>query len=264
VLALGIGVVLLAALYLGLSVTLLQHRLGRGVTEQSAAMRQLLSKIETDISSSLPPLDPQLYNQAVNLTTGSGAPGSSITPNATGPVVFNLGLQGDSTHLTVFTTLVPREVFQNPPPSDGLPIVSDLRRVTYWLVGNSGAGQGLARQELSVATSTEALSPFDSSQVDEKSLTIADDVVDLSFQYFDGSTWQDSWDGTAAQSDGKTPLGPPPAIAITLTVRAPNATSPDVTVTYRHVVALQTANNFISAPAVNPNSTSSSSGSSGS
>jgi type II secretory pathway component PulJ len=254
VLALGIGVVLLAALYLAMSTTLFQQRLGRGVIEQSAEMRNLLSKMETDITSQLAPIAPQMNNQAVQLTTGTGAPASSLTPNTTGPVVFNLQVQGDSTHLSVYSSLLPREVYQNPPPSDGLPLTSDLRRVDYWLAGGTDSPLGLARQELLVATAAEALTVFDPSQVDEKSMVIADQILGVEFQYFDGSEWQDSWDGTAVQSDGKTPMGPPPAIAITLTVRQANATSDEATVTYRHVVAIPTANNFVTAPAVNPNS----------
>ena len=52
---------------------------------------------------------------------------------------------------------------------------------------------------------------------------IAEEVKSLQFQYWDGSAWQDSWDGTVAGSDGSTPIGPPPAIAITIGVPAPGS-----------------------------------------
>jgi prepilin-type N-terminal cleavage/methylation domain-containing protein len=308
VLAMAIGLLLLAGLYVALDTTLRQQRIGRTRAQQSALVRDLLGRIERDITCHLPPLDPKLNPQAVQLSSGttsssssssgtgsggtggasgaggggasggggggasgagggaggggsggmSGGTAASATgglsyqaPNPTGPVVFNLQLQGDATQLSLYITRVPSEVFynfnntQNTQPS---PVVSDLRRVTYWLAGAGGNPPlGLARQELQVATTYDALTLFDPGQVSEQDFVIAPEVLDLSFEYFDGTQWWDTWDGTVLQEDGVTPQGPPAAVAINLTIRRADAAKSDQGVSYRHVVALPTANNFITA-----------------
>src|SRR5262249_9164583 len=146
--------------------------------------------------------------------------GGSAAPPTNGPVCFNLGLQGTSTQLSLYISKVPSEAFWNFGSGQPAPVMSDLRRVDYWLARASGAPPlGLARQELKVVTTQDALNIFDPGAVDEKQFVISEDVVGLTFQYFDGTEWWDSWDGTVLQSDGQTPQGPPMAVAITLSVR---------------------------------------------
>jgi len=48
-------------------------------------------------------------------------------------------------------------------------------------------------------------------------------VKTLTFSYFDGTDWQDSWDGTQLGSDGMTPVGAPLAIAITIGIAPPGS-----------------------------------------
>ena len=48
---------------------------------------------------------------------------------------------------------------------------------------------------------------------------IAPEVQSLQLQYYDGTTWQSSWDSTVIGTDGITPLGPPAAIQITIGVQ---------------------------------------------
>jgi hypothetical protein len=126
------------------------------------------------------------------------------------------------------------------------PVASDLRRITYWLAGGAGAPLGLARQELTLVTSDDANSSIPPGIPDEASYVIAEEVTNLTFQYWDGNTWQDQWDGTTPGSDGVTPIGPPLAIAITIDVASRAAggrTGTELQIkTYRHVVAIPTAN----------------------
>jgi hypothetical protein len=194
-------------------------------------------------------------NNTAGSSTGNASGVSQMSGTGVGtegPVVFNLGLQGDATHLTLYTSLAPTEVLRSlTAPSQTTPLVSDLRRITYWLAGSPDAPLGLARQEIKIATSADALTPFDPSQVDEKACVLAEEVVGLSFQYFDGSDWLDSWDGTQVQADGQTPLGPPLAVAINLTLRRNTENGEDNTVNYRYVIALPTANNFLTTPSGN-------------
>jgi hypothetical protein len=145
-------------------------------------------------------------------------------------------------------SLVPRELLQQPGTTsansaDALPIVSDVRRVSYWLAGNGDGG--LARQELQLATSDDT-SNLPPNIADEASLVIAPEVKSLTFSYFDGTDWQDSWDGTQPGSDGVTPMGPPLAVAITIGIAPPgfdgsSGAAPKLK-TFRHVVAIPTAN----------------------
>ena len=159
---------------------------------------------------------------------------------------FNLWVQGDTNWIMLYISRVPREL--NPIPgadTDAQPSLSDLRRVSYWLAGGS-TPIGLARQEVTMVTSDQAMADVPPSIPDEASMVIAEEVKSLTFSYWDGTTWQDSWDGTAPGADGSTPVGPPVAIAVTLGIATPgpdgltNANQP--LKLHRHVVFLATAN----------------------
>ena len=98
---------------------------------------------------------------------------------------------------------------------------------------------------------------------DEASLVIAPEVVQVQFRYFDGTDWQDTWDGSQPGPDGMTPMGPPRAIEITLGIRQPRPdgatgdTTNDNVKTYVHYVAIEAAN------AINPPTTATTTGTTG-
>jgi prepilin-type N-terminal cleavage/methylation domain-containing protein len=169
--------------------------------------------------------------------SGSGASVSSSTTAATGPYYFTV--QGDSTHLSVYVSRLPREMLTLQAQNQGVDpsqFGSDLRKITYWLPGDGN--MGLARHELRLVTSDDAAN----SPPDDPSLVIAPEVKGLTFAYWDGTQWQDSWDGTTAGSDGVTPIGPPMAVAVTLDLVPPGADSDVRPKTYYHVIPLWTAN----------------------
>lgn len=273
VLAMAIASALLIALYIAVDVQLRHMQAGRDLVEQSNLARGILSRyFEVDISQNLGPLDPSKLQSSGGQSgaPGGGAGGQAGAAGAAGAqgqgqgqaqgqggqaggsgqqggqsgqsntVIFNLGVQGDSSRLVLYVTRVPRELYG----SDAPPVVSDLRRITYWLAGGEGAPLGLARQEVKVATSDDALNSMPPDIPDEASYVVAEEVRSLSFSYFDGSAWQDSWDGTAAGSDGQTPQGPPVLIAIVIGVAVPGKGKggEPVIKQYRHVVAVQAAN----------------------
>jgi len=270
-LATAIAVLLFGALYVALEAHLRHVDAGREVVEESVLARALLARIGNDISASLPPLPPPKASSGGssggsstgaggtpptsssagtggNSSTTQGSSSSTAAPssnNLTGPVKFNLGVQGDSERLVLYITRLPRELNEPATGEAGAnPIVaSDLRRITYWLAGGSSSPLGLGRQETRVATADEPLPP---DVADEGSLVIAEEVKSLQFRYFDGSAWQDFWDGTALGADGKTPIGPPLAIEIRIGVApAPRPGQPEWTEEtlkyHRHVVAIPTA-----------------------
>lgn len=158
---------------------------------------------------------------------------------------FNLGVYGDAETLTLFIVRPPDlKVAQK----SGLPTpaLGDLLRVSYWVAYGADGPIGLARQEVKIATSYDALSvlPFDGPN--QEQYIIAPKVVQVSFEYFDGTAWSATWDGGQFGTDGKTPLGPPRAIAVMMVVRSTDMIDGDYQYkTYRQVIALPAANGIV-------------------
>jgi prepilin-type N-terminal cleavage/methylation domain-containing protein len=263
ILATVIGVFILAGLYFAVGLHLRHAQDARDVVEESTLVRAVLDRMARDIRQTLGPIPPFALAAAssapaasgTNSATGGGTSGASGTTGATatgattgtsattapaagtssigtGGFQFNVGLQGDTGRLVLSGSQVPRVAG---PADPSAPPSSDLRRITYWLIGGGDKPLGLARQEIQQVTSDDATAD----PPDDPALVIAGEVVDLQFSYYDGTGWQDSWDGTALGPDGQTPMGAPVAVAINLTVAQPDGAG---TKKYRRVVLIQTAN----------------------
>jgi prepilin-type N-terminal cleavage/methylation domain-containing protein len=184
-----------------------------------------------------------------NNTAQTPSSSSGVTTQAGS---FNLGVTGDSTTLILYSSQVPREITWTPiANSDGTASmgVSDLRRISYWLVDGGDGASGLARQEVKLVTSDDAMSAIPPDIADPQQFVVAEEVKSLKFSYFDGTSWQDSWDGTTIGADSVTPIGPPAAIAIEIGISfrgSPNLKQ------YRHVVAILPANG-LAQQSLNPN-----------
>ncbi len=185
-------------------------------------------------------------------STGSSS-GSSITntmANGQPAVLYNVGVRGDATSLILSVYRV-----QRPPAGQAtsLPdpiVISDVSRVNYWLISNGADTVGLARQEIKQATSNDI--DLQVTDIDNPNqYLISDEVKNILFEYFDGTTWQPQWDGTALGGPNmNTPIGPPMAIRVTLTLRRNTRQTQtasdypdDATNTYVHVIPLPTSNN---------------------
>ncbi len=237
----AIGVLLMAALYVAMQVQLDHAQAGREAVEESLLVRALLRRMSNDIA---PGLGPTLPNTpaagANNTTTNAATTNAASTTTSTAPV-FNL--QGDSQRLILWVSRISADLSQW---QTNQAVSSDLRRITYWVAGGSGSPLGLARQEIKQATSDDALNSTPSDIPDEGSYVIAEEVQSVAFRYFDGTAWQDSWDGTQADATTGASIGPPQAVEITLSILPPasgssTGVSPGLK-TYRHVVAIPTAN----------------------
>ena len=255
VLAMAIALLLLLALYVAVNTQLRLSQAAREVLEHGTLARSLQARIAGDISAHLGPVAPERSQQGTGSTGGGSASGTAATSTAAttqssslyGPVQFNLGVQGDASRLVLFVSRLHRDprFLVNAAP-EALAGNSDLRRITYWLAGGADAPLGLARQVVHLVTSDELMSTIPPDIPDEPAHVIAEEVRGLSFSYFDGTSWLDTWDGTQPGADGTTPLGPPPAIAITLTIAtSPGANGEGSLKTYRHVVAIPTANGTV-------------------
>ena len=280
VLATAIAVLLLGGLYVAVDMQLRYAQDSRDIVQESTLSRALFDRMDRDGSKVVDLSDPARFRLASGSDTGTassttssttgtstaGAASSATASSTTGAaassgsststtstdsgittsIVVPLGVIGDSQTLHLFISSVPREALATLNNPDAIvPVVSDLRRVSYWLTSD-GSG-GLARQEVPIITSDDALENLPPGLDNESSFVIADEVTDLNFQYFDGTDWQDSWDSTTLGADGITPIGSPRAIAVTLSVARP--TSPGVpqtgdpaAKTYRHVIVIPSAN----------------------
>jgi type II secretory pathway pseudopilin PulG len=284
ILSLTIGIVLLIGLYAALSLHLNSADVGRNQVDQATVTRAVLKKFTADVTSHLPilanPTDSKAAaNSAANGSTGStggtgsgtgttgtgssstdttgtgttgssGTTGSTTTTTSSGPYPYNLGVQGGSDWCSIYVGKVPLSNYQidangnllNPSTQ---PTDSDLRRIDYWFVYGDSSSSGLARQEIVMVTNQDNINNQPPAVSDEQNYIFAREVISVSFEYFDGQNWQTSWDGTVTGSDGVTPLGPPLAIAITISVRRSDVDTTDTSdpsvLTTRHVVHIPTA-----------------------
>ena len=174
------------------------------------------------------------------------------------------GLYGDA-HTLILDALIPHRLLQTPTQSGSTtptqPLLSnvhgDLKIVAYFMTGagtaaalvptsgQSGAGivatSGLARLEGDRVAVSYAMEQ--SSVLTSSARVLAPEVTAVNFRYFDGLTWQISWDGSGMQLL-------PQAIEIMISVRSaatvgssasPANPASSVTRVYRHVVPISTA-----------------------
>jgi hypothetical protein len=181
--------------------------------------------------------------QSEDMATETESSGGLFEAGASG----NVGVLGYSDRLILVVSRVPKAQSVQPAGNsmgaeDTGEALTDLCRITYWFVDNGDGERGLARHETTRVTSTDEAVPRNVG--DPQKYIIADQVAGVSFQYHDGSGWTDSWNGAAMQPDGKTPIGPPAAIAILLTVRRGQNPGTEIAseAVVRHVVAIPTAN----------------------
>jgi prepilin-type N-terminal cleavage/methylation domain-containing protein len=278
ILALTIGVVVLWCFYSVLNYQVQQAQAGRRMLTEGTLARSLFTVMSRDILQTLGPPSPYIessFTAAQSGTTSSGTT-TGTTGTATGTtgtmtgttgttgttaattaatttmdttVVFNNMVYGSSNYLVMACNKVPRELnltgvinFGNIGDPTQQASVSDLRRISYWL--DNG---GLAIQEMTVATSSEnSITP--PTLNDPESKILAPEVKDILFEFWDGMTWQDSWDGTILGGPNENvPVGPPSAIRITITFyrHAPDGTElPDQGNKYEHVVFIPCGNNW--------------------
>jgi prepilin-type N-terminal cleavage/methylation domain-containing protein len=237
-LASAIGVLLLGGLYVAFDLTLRQTDAGREAVERGDLSRAIVNRMAMDLSASLGPLQPKSgggITQQAGTTTSSGTTSSSSSTSggsssedttgstetteeeAAADVPFQGGVFGTETQLTLYISRVP-PALTTVESADGSGLADarpDLRRVTYYL----GAGGGLCRQEKPWVTADGVRNSVDPDTADEPFDLLSDEVTDVAFEYFDGSGWAGQWSGSDTAADGKTPLGPPRAIRVTLTIQ---------------------------------------------
>jgi prepilin-type N-terminal cleavage/methylation domain-containing protein len=257
--ALAIGLLLLAALYFAVTVQMRSAQIGRQMMQENTLARSLFRRIDNDLNATLNLTDPARWrNQAIsssmsntnNTSNGIFQTSTIVIPPPTAGGYYPSGFgPSDNQHLNVFFTRFPRDAYQ-PSPDDTNPAdsqitnqasVSDLRRISYYYV----QGKGLAREEIGQATSDDSLNP---AYPDDDSHILAPEVTNVTFTYFDGFDWQQSWDPTVLGADGITPIGSPRAIKILLEIQLPRDEFAEAreqqqkTRQYAHVILVNSAN----------------------
>lgn len=265
-LATVIGIMLLGALYITFEMILKQADAGRTAVENGDLSCAIVNRMTLDLSGSLGPLPPKsgggLPQDASSINSGSSASSSSsstATTPATGTdtpttetpttettapaeteaaadVPFQGGVFGSDKQLTLYVSRVPTDLID----SDSAAMTAlggdpkpDLRRITYYL----GATGGLCRQEQFLVTADGIRNSTDPDRAHETIDLIADEAVDVTFEYYDGGTWSSSWAGDDENEDGKTVKGPPRAIRMTLILQDDNGNQKRI----EHVFALRAA-----------------------
>lgn len=274
-LALAIAILLLAAVYTSLYTTVMQTKLGREVVEDTNVARAVITRIANDINPQLKPLDTRLVrtpdnwmpqmqevpaepaaestDQAATAGTGSSTEKTEEAEpeeEENNSPYFNLGVQGDTHFLRLYVSQAPglQTLANKDPNSLPLEDLADLRRITYWIAQGTNGPLGLAREEIKISTSAEALMvdlPDDLPNPED--YILAPEVVEVTFRYFDPSMgdWVEFWDGTIpGDIEGKKPVGPPAAIEVILKIQRVGTTGESETdyKLHRQVVFLPTSN----------------------
>jgi prepilin-type N-terminal cleavage/methylation domain-containing protein len=232
ILALAIGLMLMSALYVTLSSQLANFQAGRDSIQEAKVVQGIVRLITDDVAASLGTYD----IQKSTTSSSASAAAAASQPMTSSAVVFNYGVEGDDSNLTLNVARAPRELLSPDKlrlETSTLPTVSGLRRMTYWVV----EGQGLLKYERTDVTNAD----LDTWVPDpDQAKKVAPEVKSISFQYWDGSQWTTSWTSYDPTSDA--PVGPPAGIEITIEMGGKN--EGDKTRKYRQVISLPTGNNY--------------------
>jgi prepilin-type N-terminal cleavage/methylation domain-containing protein len=280
-----LAVMVLAAVYMLLQVTVQQTQISRDAIEVEDLTRGIVNRLAIDLSGTLTPLPPKSGGNSAGSsgasaassassgstdsttapppsspsgTAGSGTAGTSSTgstssgsgsettttdPSATdnstalaADYLFQGGVVGGSTKLAIFTGKVPEALSRYGEPSPQ--VRPDQRQVIYWL-GNDG--RGLYRRERPWVTADGVRNAIEDDETATDAALLAEEVVGLMFEYFDGTSWMSEWDGTQPGPDGATPIGPPRAIRVTLMLEIPISRGEPLIKTVSHVIAVRSA-----------------------
>lgn len=235
VLATSIAVLLMSGFYLAIQMNLDLMQSGRDAVDEGSLVRGLLHQLEADLAPALAPIAPPPSSPSATPDANGAAATPMSTTTASPTAAFSIGVKGEGTLLSVYVTQLSRATIAPESTADDgtTSPVSDIRRITYYLDGE----RGLVRQEARLVTADNPEDPA-ASEVESASAILAEEVTNLEFRYFDGTSWVESWDGAALGEDGKTPLGPPRAVEVTVSIRPPGNGDAK---SYRHVIAFHAA-----------------------
>lgn len=229
-LALGLSLVLLAAVYGALDLYWSYSMAGQVEAERSQLARAILQKMAIDIRSVMYQTQEQATTSTDTIsgsssTTDDGSTGTddgsttiTVEDPADAYTAQSVGVYGDATTLVLHISKPVRDAGFAPNSADEffLPQSSDLQSVSYFLAGSGEGklqqavnGTGLARTQGDRLALNLADESGDVDSLAAQTQLLAPEINLLEFSYFDGIEWQASWDST-------TMGGVPSAIGITI------------------------------------------------
>ncbi len=270
-----IAIILLAALYAALDVTLNGMDAGRDQVQSSDLSRAILiARMGNDLAGCLGPLPPKSgggtsdqagssSSSSSSSTTSSSTTSSSTTPSSTtgssdpgattpapdaedpnamstiaANVAFQAGVYGSDKFVTIFVSRVPTALTDiEAAANPDLLLGADVRKVTYYL----GAAGGLCRQERLWVTADGVGNVMEPDYSTEEFDVIAPEVADVTFEYLDAGSWLGTWDGTQVSTDGVSLVGPPRAIRVTMVLEFPGSNGQPVQKRVAHVFPVRSA-----------------------
>ncbi|MBX3438967.1 MAG: hypothetical protein KF861_15860 [Planctomycetaceae bacterium] len=280
--ALGLSVVLMAAVYGAINLSFRLTTAGQEQMEEAQLVRAIFQQIDADVRSAVFALQSKVADDSGEAAKEDD-PSAEVETMTTDEAFASAssGVYGDAQSLVVHVSRPPRSVIVASPTaaaeSSGR---SDLAAVSYFLAVRGAAGlpgvvadmayqgtllnaprrgtvSGLTRLEgdrLSVKFAEET---GDVQTLAAAAQILAPEIVSLSFAYWDGAEWSESWDTV---TNGRLPA----AIEVTLGVdtrgrsqdgletqslsdriRNPSTERPVQPKYYRHVVALPLAEPYV-------------------
>ncbi len=205
----GLLVVVLTGVVAGLETFRQVTTMGRDAATERQLARAIRTRLLTDLRSvrfappvAAPddtPADDSADDaaEAILASTRSDAAAES-EEDAELIAVPQVGLVGDAESLTLYVALPPRD-------ADGSARTGDLRTVSWFLAGRGGAvaaavaerdGPGLVRSEGDTAALAAAEAINDLPTLLAAANSLAPEVTDVAFRYFDGAEWVGSWDSS--------------------------------------------------------------------
>lgn len=261
-----LAVILLAALYATLDVTLLRMDLGREQVASNNLTRAVVNRMSADLTGVLGPMPPKSGggssstspSTSTPTTPPSGSPtteteadtttgveGDTTSPDAqavfAADVPLQAGVIGTDRQFTVFMSQVPESLVNPEAAADPTLILpGDQRRITYYMASD---GSGLCRQERPWVTADGVRNSVDPDYTAEAADLIAPEVKDVTFEYLDATLGEylTEWDGGMPGADGVTPSGPPRAIRATFVLEFPGPSGGMVQKQVQHVFPIRSA-----------------------
>ena len=283
-----IGSFLLGGLYLAFHMTLTQTQISREMAQTEDLARGVFNRIALDLSQTLGPLPPKVLSNASGTSLNSGgtsgttdssttgdtsdSPGISsgdssnttdpttigTTTNTPAPTLpFHAGIYGyddDPPRLVIFASQVPQSL-STPGVLLGTAVAesqqsSDLRRIVYW----RGASGGLCREERPWVTADQIGNSTYPNRENEEAALVADHIADVQFEYYDGTAWSTTWDGSGTSATGSGMAGPPRAVRVTLTFELTDPQRPQEPIyrTVTQIIPIRTAPGHATVSLIDP------------
>lgn len=259
-LAIGLGFVLLGAIYASIDQVIRQTTIGKVEMERLQIARAVFRRIELDVRAAMFNATSAVSDSdSASSSSSSSSDGSTTIASVTNPDDLwtgSLGIRGTSDSLWIDLSNVRRQIDFS---SQGSLAVSDLKTVIYTLASVSEAdapladeedtdtpfdedGLGLVRCEGERSILRELNASPSSGVFPGEAEMLAPEINRLTFRYFDGLSWYEEWDSASA---GALPravevvvgLEPPPVFRGYLANSAVSAS----TSTFRMVIAIPTS-----------------------